>query len=391
MNVERVTHNELEKMFDGYYDTKEPVFLHGNTGTGKSQSVEAFAKRMAEEQSREYVDWSKLSKPKKKEIIADPSDYFCFVDVRMAEVEPSDLRGLPDFVTDGEEDATYVDWMPPLWVAAITTEDAAGIIFLDEANLAPQMIQSVLYKLTLDRKISQRPLAEDAYVLGAGNITGEDQGHFHDMAGPLRNRFLHLRLKKPEGGPEGSWTQWATDNGIDPRIVGFIGSDVGREYLYTFTEENNDAMAFATPRSWEKVSNLISSVDDSELLQKYVGSCVGPAVAAKFNTFLDHRNAFDVQKYLNEPSEAAEIDDASFDQSHAALSALAGAYDRGEASIQDMVDISAEIKTEFAAYLLMLCKQYADDEDEFSEDVKEALNNGHNPPDFSDILRVVAS
>lgn len=365
VKMQTVTHTEFKELFTAYYESKEPVFLHGRTGIGKSQVIKHCARRRAEQQGREFVDWEKLDKDEKKTLVENPEGKFVFVDMRMAEVEPSDLRGLPDF----EEE--FVDWKPPLWVAAVCSEGASGVVFLDEANLAPELVQSVFYQLVLDRKISEQTLADDVYVIGAGNVT-EDKAHIHQFAGPLRDRFAHLRLETPDGGVNGGWVEWAVENDIDPAITGFIGSDVGRRNLYTFTEDNADAMAFATPRAWEKVDNVIDTVSEMDVKEKLIASFVGTGTATEFIAFLERKEAFNVSEYIQNPSKAVELNETQFDETHAALSALADAYERGDTDVETIVSIGEVLDTEYAAYLLTLCRQYSDDPATFRNELRTA-------------------
>ncbi len=386
MQVKYVTHDEFEELFPTYYAAKDPVFLHGNIGIGKSDTIRRCAKREADRQGREIVDWDDLDKEEKVQYANGDGvdDIFLYVDIRMASIEPSDLRGLPDY-QDG-----YTEWKPSLWVAAVCNEGAAGLVFLDEANLAPQLVQSVFYQVVLDRKISQHTLADGVYVIGAGNVT-EDEAHIHDMAGPLRDRFAHLRLEKPDSGTDGSWIEWAVENDIDPRIIGFIGSDVGRKHLYGFDESDADRMAFPTPRSWEKVNDLLNAAGDADehVLHTLVASHVGPGVATEFDAFLAAREDFDVQVYIDNPTAAAELNDQQFDKAHARLSAIGAAHGEGEVDVATIVEMAKVLDAEYASYLLTISRVHSPDEQAFRGDIRNAIQAADDS--FAeDILRVVS-
>lgn len=383
--MQTVTHSEFASMFPAYYRAGESVFLHGNIGIGKSDLARESARQQAGRAGREFVEWTDLSIEERRAIVDNPGDSFVFVDIRLAENEPTDLRGLPDF-----DDAGHTEWKAPLWVAAACQSGAAGVVFLDEANLAPDLVQKVAFKLVHKGEIGQRSFSEDVFVMAAGNTT-EDEARIRELPGPLRDRFAHLRLKHPEGGPKGSWVEWASDADIDPRVIGFIASDIGRQHLYTF-DGNEDAVAFATPRSWERVSAIIEAAEGEEAAshrEELVGSLVGPGPAAQFSSFLSEREKFDVGPYIDDPAKAEELNEGAFDESYAALSAIAAAYGRGEADLNTVLDISDVVKTEYAAYLLTLSKQHSDEPaDTFNDNLGAEIDAGDY--DLHDVFRVMA-
>ena len=77
-----------------------------------------------------------------------------------------------------------------------------------------------------------------------------------------------------------SWEQWATINRIRPNVIGYIG--FAKQDLYDF-DPRSSSRAFATPRSWTFVSELLEDNDctDSELTDLISGA-VGEGVAVKF-------------------------------------------------------------------------------------------------------------
>ncbi|MDZ8034322.1 MoxR family ATPase [Nostoc sp. DedSLP04] len=74
-----------------------------------------------------------------------------FVDVRLSQLAPTDLRGLP-VAEDG-----ISKWYPPEFLP----RDGKGILFLDELNMAPPAMQGVAQQLILDRKVG-------SYVVPSG-------------------------------------------------------------------------------------------------------------------------------------------------------------------------------------------------------------------------------
>ena len=66
-----------------------------------------------------------------------------FIDVRLSQLAPTDLRGLPV----AEEGMSR--WYPPEFLP----REGEGILFLDEINMAPPAMQGVSQQLILDRRV----------------------------------------------------------------------------------------------------------------------------------------------------------------------------------------------------------------------------------------------
>ena len=107
-----------------------------------------------------------------------------FVDVRLSQLAPTDLRGLP-VAEDG-----ISKWYPPEFLPS----QGKGILFMDELNMAPPALQGVAQQLILDRRVGSYVVPEDWYVWAAGNRK-EDRAAVFDMPAPLANRFLHLQVE----------------------------------------------------------------------------------------------------------------------------------------------------------------------------------------------------
>jgi len=82
-----------------------------------------------------------------------------FSDVRLSQLAPTDLRGLP-VAENG-----MARWYPPEFLP----REGKGILFLDELNLAPPAIQGVAQQLVLDRHMGSYQVPEGWYIWAAGN------------------------------------------------------------------------------------------------------------------------------------------------------------------------------------------------------------------------------
>lgn len=181
-----------------------------------------------------------------------------FVDVRISQLAPTDLRGLP-VVGDG-----VARWLPPEFLP----RSGVGVLFLDEINMAPPVIQGIAQQLILDRRIGSYVVPEGWFIWAAGNRK-EDRAGVFDMPAPLANRFVHLEV-----APDlDSFRAHAVTRGLHESIVAFLSY---RPALL----HRLDAMrpAWPSPRSWQMADALHRAGLD-------VAPAVGLAAAAEFDAF----------------------------------------------------------------------------------------------------------
>ncbi|MBQ4100544.1 MAG: hypothetical protein IJC83_03260, partial [Oscillospiraceae bacterium] len=114
--------------------------------------------------------------------------------------------------------------------------------------------------------------------VAAGNRTTDKSVAFK-MPKALANRLLHIDVE----GNFDSWKRWAIENNINEKVLGFLS--FRQKYLMEFDATSND-LAFATPRSWEMVSNLLNLIDnDVEKMYPLISGLVGTGVAVEFRSW----------------------------------------------------------------------------------------------------------
>jgi hypothetical protein len=221
--------------------TRRPTFLWGPPGIGKSDIV----KQIGEDAGREVVD------------------------VRLALWEPTDIKGIPYYNADQGK----MVWAPPSELP--TDPESTAIIFLDELNSAPPAVQAAAYQLILNRRVGTYELPKGVDVVAAGNREG-DRGVTYRMPAPLANRFIHLEMKIDFD----DFQEWAVMNNVHPEVVGYVG--FAKQDLYDF-DPKSPSKAFATPRSWVFVSDLLKDDDcDIDTLHNLIAGAVGDGLAVKF-------------------------------------------------------------------------------------------------------------
>lgn len=220
-------------------NARQPVFLWGGPGLGKSSVVRQLAQSLA----------------------------VPLQDVRALLLDPVDLRGLPFLGNDGRSKWATPEFLP---------RDGEGILFLDELNAAPAMVQASCYQLVLDRKLGEYALPDGWSIIAAGN-RDSDRAATTRMPTPLRNRFVHLEFEVDTQ----EWSEWAIQAGARPEVIAFLR--FRPELLSAF---DRDATAFPSPRSWEFVSRILETGPERSIEHELFAGAVGAGAATEFSAFL---------------------------------------------------------------------------------------------------------
>ena len=239
-----LTSKEASVAIQHCFNKKRPVFLWGPPGIGKSELVE--------------------------EMTRDMNGYM--IDLRLSQMEPTDLRGIPFY----NKDTGTMDWAPPI---DLPTEELANqypvvVLFLDECNSGAPSVMAAAYQLVLNRRIGNYRLPDNVVIVAAGNRES-DKGVTYRMPMPLSNRFVHFEMKVDYE----SWLDWAVENKIHKDVVGYIS--FAKQDLYDF-DSKSSSRAFATPRSWTFVSELLEGNPDEKTTTNLVAGAVGEGLALKF-------------------------------------------------------------------------------------------------------------
>lgn len=251
-----VSPNEAKKSIRKCVRVKRPVFMWGPPGIGKSDIVH----QIGAEQGRIVID------------------------VRLSLWEPTDVKGIPYY----NADLKTMCWAPP--VELPSDPNSTAILFLDELNSAAPATQAAAYQLILNRRVGTYQLPDGVSIIAAGNRE-TDKGVTYRMPAPLANRFLHLELRTDFD----DWLKWATTNRVHEQVVGYLG--FAKQDLYDF-DPRSSSKAYATPRSWCFVSELLKDDDlEESTLTDLVSGAVGEGLAVKF---MAHRR---VAKQMPNPSD----------------------------------------------------------------------------------------
>jgi hypothetical protein len=354
--MNELNHEQLIEMINISYDTRTPLFVWGGVGIGKSQTIKEVARRIANDKKLTFSENEQNDKT------------FGFLDVRISQLEPSDLRGLP--IQDKESNSTK--WLIANWLPQ--NKDSQGIIFFDELNLSPPSIQAVAYQLILDRKVGDYELPMGWVIISAGNRI-EDKCNVFEMSNALSNRFIHAVLSTPD--KEG-WSKWAMNNNIDGRIVAFVNFKPSS--LNRIDDDLKDK-AFPTPRSWAFCSRLISGQKDLNIIKRLVASSVGEATAIEFNAFVKLQTKIDLDDLFKYPKKIADI--REIDLKYVLLGTIAERYKKDKKVLSKCFELCEHLQPEFSILLLRFLK--AIDRDDFK---KKVITDGkHLLEKYAEILK----
>ena len=130
-----ITSVQARKAILKAFKSKRPVFLWGPPGIGKSEVVSEITDELGG----------------------------LMIDLRMAQMEPTDIRGIPFY----NKDITKMDWAEPVELpdAELASKHPIVVLFLDEMNSAPPAVQAAGYQLILNRRVGMLLSLRQAIVI----------------------------------------------------------------------------------------------------------------------------------------------------------------------------------------------------------------------------------
>ncbi|MFN5833770.1 MAG: AAA family ATPase [Akkermansiaceae bacterium] len=242
MRIQHVT-PILVKRYMNPNTRKRTVFLRGPSGIGKSEVVFQTSELLADH----IPDWRGV------------------VDLRLAQMVPTDLRGVPT-VVEGRTTWARPDFLP---------SEGAGILFLDEITSAPPAIQAAAYQLTLSPQDFGIP--DTWMVIAAGNRKTDRVVTFN-LAAPLQNRMCDIDVSTTLD----DFTNHAIKY-VRPEILSFLRDRP--DLLHKF-EPTGDIKPFPSPRSWFAVSHTLDCDFPVQDRVEQIKGDIGEEAAMVFETHL---------------------------------------------------------------------------------------------------------
>lgn len=309
MKTPSITTSELYTYLDTLISADIPVFIHGSPGIGKSYIVAEVAKKHGLE----------------------------LVDVRLSQMDPVDLRGVPAI----RDEQTV--WMPPVFFPK--DQNSEGILFLDELNSAPPSVQAAIYQLVLNRKMGEYELPHGWRIICAGNRIS-DRGVVFRLPTPLANRMVHLSV---EARFE-DFKLFAIREGLHSFVIGFLGF---RPDLLTSesVSEDDSNPAFATPRSYHMLSNVLKTSSDTSRIAPIIYGLIGYGAGIEFLSYVKvYEKLPDVGAIYR--GEYPSIDKSEPALLYALVSAMVELYRGGDEASKHLFGFAQVLPTEFGVMLI---------------------------------------
>lgn len=288
---------EVKDLLIQLWEGEEPgendtVLLLGPPGIGKSTGVLEASMEYAEIKGYHFYEYDDTEAER---ILKDDKAYV-HLDLRLTEVEPSDLIGIPRDV-DGA-----VAYKPLLWAKVLSKRP--GVLFLDEiTNVQRLDVISASYKLVRDRRAGFVKFHDGVKIIAAGNRP-EESSVANMLPAPLINRFLVIGVDPPTIQ---EWRDWMTKtygDKWDTMTYGFLMAFRDEDYFIRVPKEPETLENFPTPRSWTGLALKLHRLTKGgkiarERFKDVVIGSVGSEVGYKFIGFVKTR--VDLKVLLDNP------------------------------------------------------------------------------------------
>ncbi|MBP3222306.1 MAG: AAA family ATPase [Actinomycetaceae bacterium] len=296
-----------------------PVCLVGAPGTGKTKTIETYAKSIG------Y---------RLETIIA-------------SRLEPTELGGYPTrahYTNSQGEEKVRTEYAPQEWQIRVM-EHPNTVLFFDEFSNTPAGVQASLLSFIQDRQFPNGDkLPKETRIILAMNAI-EDSADGVELAPPMSNRIAFISWKLDNNawlsGFINKWGADMSDNEKTWRSIIASSLEENRDLILTKrdeyggeeiaaygvnTHDENDVTvyryAYATPRSWDNLASVLGSQvsaqdPQDEVVSSLSRSIVGGRAATKLSLYisenwesvielynnLDFMSADDIRELATRPSE----------------------------------------------------------------------------------------
>jgi hypothetical protein len=266
-NIRTLSVRHLPEAIKVAIQTRDPLVILGPPGIAKT----AISRQMAEILEMQYT-----------EMLLAGRD---IGDIMMPYVAPPEKKIL--------EDGTIVDLPTRLQIhyshkiPHVDNPAFTGptLLNIDEFSGAKPMMQNVLLKVLDEWLIGETRLRDDVAIIATGNRSW-DRAHVEKLSAALGNRANIIHFE-----PDADfWLEWGLKSGIHPLVLAWVKFDPSN--LFEFDDKAFQAgdFAFPSPRSNERLSNLLWERDNNsmniELFRAMASGAIGQVKGAKFASWI---------------------------------------------------------------------------------------------------------
>jgi hypothetical protein len=201
--------------------------------------------------------------------------------LNLSVLERTDLAGYPNIL--GKTNRKYVDFLLPSFYEMLMEGNKPVVVVYDEIDKADPSLWAPLLEMVQFGSINGTKFPNLRANIMTGNLISEGGSR---PSLPLLDRAEKFLLEADAT----LWLDWAGKRGhIHPSITAYI-NDHPNDLFGTVDPE--DRYADASPRGWERASNIIKAGEEkgwsSNMLNSKVSGCIGKAVGLKYAFYFQY-------------------------------------------------------------------------------------------------------
>jgi hypothetical protein len=204
-----------------------PLLIIGQSGIGKSQVVESFAKK----------------------------EGLAFVKFDLSNVDSATFNGLMITVKDGNNSTHY--HTVPSFITKLKTLAEKGkksVIFLDEVNRSSFDTRNAVFKLVINNEwgVDSKKLSHNIFVIAAMNPNSDEYGDTEELDTAFNKRFVQIEYVPTLS----DWMKYAKSKAIHPKVIEILNNN--KSFFAYNDPENKKGL---DPRTWEDLSYALKACD----------------------------------------------------------------------------------------------------------------------------------
>ena len=200
-----------------------------------------------------------------------------YIDIRLLLYSETDLKGIPYPSVDHKRTI----WLQNDILPTAERDGEKGILVFDEITSCSRSVRTAAYQLLNERRLGEYVLPDGWMIVCLGNGE-EDGGDYQGMEGNFVNRCSVFNVVPDVE----AWKVWAHNHNVNPLVTGYVSWKPAD--LHSYNPDSETEIAFASPRSWTAVSNILNvnefSVDDNVMCAR-IQSNLGTRVGQQFIAF----------------------------------------------------------------------------------------------------------
>jgi hypothetical protein len=240
-------------------------FFVGDPGVGKTAIPRQVAREMTEQLAVRDKDGN---------ILADQSIAVNYYQAIIAQYDAGELAGLPMMDAKNENMIRLrPNYLPPVLAADGSAE--IGIFNLDELPQAFLANQNIASQMVNEYRVGEHRISPAITICCTGNKP-ENKAGTTAMPTHLRDRLMFIEIEANLD----DFLNYAAERRISPFIRAFLRENP--KFLSQFDAGSN---ANPTPRSWEKVSAIVSMDLDPHIRREAIKGQIGEAATTTFDAY----------------------------------------------------------------------------------------------------------